>query len=93
MAKRDNIMLTTVDNPWDPFTQFRKWYAYDMQMGYDTCGRIARLASASNGLSEEEYLDCRDAAFKQILDWYNVDGPVYRIAIEGKELPFGIYRD
>lgn len=38
-----DCLLTTKDNPYDPFTQFREWYIYDETNGYHTCGLIARL--------------------------------------------------
>ena len=30
-------LLTTVDNPFNPHTNFDEWYAFDLRMGYDTC--------------------------------------------------------
>lgn len=36
-------MLTTIDNPFDPFEQFVEWYMYDQQKGYNTYSRVARL--------------------------------------------------
>lgn len=33
---QDEYMLTTVDNPWNPFTHFREWYVYDIMHGYHT---------------------------------------------------------
>ena len=36
-------MLTTIDNPFNPFEQFVEWYMYDQQKGYNTYSRIARL--------------------------------------------------
>jgi len=35
--------LTTIDNPWNPFTQWDEWYAYDTSMGYRTPERLARM--------------------------------------------------
>ncbi len=46
-------MLTTVDNPYDPFTQFDEWYEFDRLKGYDTCGYLARIARTSSNLSDE----------------------------------------
>lgn len=51
MAKE--YMLTTVDNPYDPFTHFDEWYEFDRLKGYDTCGYLARIAKTSNKLSDE----------------------------------------
>ena len=47
-------MLTTVDNPYDPYNDFDKWYLFDMLHGYDCCGYLARIAYTSRGLSDRE---------------------------------------
>ena len=49
-----SIMLTTVDNPFNPFTQFEEWYAFDIQHFYNTLGLIARFASFTEDLSDDE---------------------------------------
>lgn len=46
-------MVTTIDNPYDYFTQFDEWYAYDISHGYDTCGYLARIANVASDMSEE----------------------------------------
>lgn len=48
-----DVMLSTVDNPFDPFNDFAKWFAYDSAKGYNTCGLLARLAQTSSELSED----------------------------------------
>ena len=45
-------MLTTIDNPFDPFTQFDQWYNYDVTQGYNTCSYLARIANTSSNLSD-----------------------------------------
>ena len=47
-------MLTTFDNPFDPFTQFDSWFAFDVEKGYYSCSRLARIAKLSDDLSEKE---------------------------------------
>jgi hypothetical protein len=42
------FLLTTIDNPYNPFTQWIEWYMEDTRLGYDTCGLIARMAVSSN---------------------------------------------
>jgi len=44
-------MLTTVDNPWDPFTQFESWEAWDRHAGYHTLALQARIVNTSSDLS------------------------------------------
>lgn len=50
----DVYMLTTIDNPYNPFTQFDDWLAYDTQKGYNTCGYLDRIAHSSHELSDED---------------------------------------
>ena len=47
-------MPTTIDNPYDPFTQFTLWYMYDIEKGYMTCELLGRLAHTSDELSDQE---------------------------------------
>lgn len=51
MPKR---MLTTIDNPYNPYTHFDEWNAYDVAMGYNTCAYLARIANNSFELSEAD---------------------------------------
>ena len=48
----EEVMLTTVDNPYDPFTQFDDWYAFDRLQGYNTCEYLARICYTSDALSD-----------------------------------------
>ena len=41
-------MLTTIDNPYSPFTQFDEWLEFDTLKGYNTCGYLARVAKTSS---------------------------------------------
>lgn len=50
----EQAMLTTVDNPYDPFTQFDEWYVWDITHGYNSCGLLARLAITSDNLSDAD---------------------------------------
>lgn len=47
-------MLTTVDNPFDPFTQFDEWYVYDSQLGYYSTAYLARVVNTSNDMSDAD---------------------------------------
>jgi len=55
-------MLTTVDNPFNPFTMFDEWLVYDTMMGYDSSAFLARVAKVSIDLSEpDQELAIQDA--------------------------------
>lgn len=47
-------MLTTTDNPYDPFEQFTSWLMYDDEHGYGTCSYLGRIARTSYQLTDEE---------------------------------------
>lgn len=47
-------MLTTVDNPFDPFTQYQEWFAWDAAAGYHTPSFLARIALTSPDLTDGE---------------------------------------
>lgn len=59
--------LTTTDNPFDPFTQWDEWYAFDTQAGHHTCGLLARFTDSSDDLSDAEESDAIDAALDEIV--------------------------
>ena len=42
-------MITTIDNPYNPFTQFDEWYAFDEGKGYCTSGYLARISGPIPG--------------------------------------------
>lgn len=54
VPRRSEYMLTTVDNPYDPFTQWDEWYMWDLNAGYHTPGLLARLAFVSDEISEAD---------------------------------------
>lgn len=47
-------MLTTIDNPFDPFEQFDSWFLFDVEKGYNTCAYLGRIARTSEQLSDDE---------------------------------------
>ncbi len=50
----DKAMLTTIDNPFSPFTQFREWYEFDVANGYFTSSLLGRITNTSSELSEND---------------------------------------
>jgi hypothetical protein len=55
-AEQIEYMLTTVDNPFDPFTQFKEWLAFDTAHGYHTASLLDRVTYYSDELSEADQL-------------------------------------
>lgn len=60
-------MLTTIDNPYDPFTQFDNWYAWDFQAGYHTPGALARVAVVTDDMSESDQLRANNEAVDEMV--------------------------
>lgn len=69
-------MITTIDNPFNPFTNFKEWFAFDTQMGYNTASYLARIAKTSEELSENDNLIANEEAIDSIVK-LNVLG-IYR---------------
>lgn len=50
----NKTMLTTIDNPYSPFTNFKDWFTFDVLHGYNSCGYLARIARTSEQFTDEE---------------------------------------
>jgi hypothetical protein len=61
-------MLTTVDNPFDPFTQFDEWFAFDQRSGYFTTELLARVVNTSDELSEPDQSQAIEDAIDEIVN-------------------------
>ena len=74
MINNQDSWLTTIDNPYDPFTQFDEWYQFDTTNSYNTCGYIARIARTSDQLSDEENNKEVERAIDEIIryDFQNI---------------------
>jgi len=59
--------VTTLDNPYDYFTQFDEWYAFDTEKGYNTCAYLARIAKTSKEMSEADYEQAVNDAVDEIV--------------------------
>ena len=62
-----NCMLTTFDNPFDPFEQFTSWFLFDVEKGYNSCGKLARIANVSESMSETEFNNEIDLAIDKLI--------------------------
>ena len=76
----NEFMLTTIDNPFDPFEQFTSWFLFDVEKGYNTCSRLARIANISDEFSEKEVDEEIERAIDEIIkyDFMNIYKKVKR---------------
>jgi hypothetical protein len=70
----EKCMLTTFDNPFNPFEQFTQWFLFDEEKGYHSCSYLARIARTSDQLSEEENNKEIERAIDEIIgyDFMNI---------------------
>lgn len=72
-------MLTTVDNPFDPFTQYEQWSVFDEEHGYYTPQLLARVVITSDELSEIDQDLAIETAIDEIVK-FNVSGKHRKVA-------------
>ena len=73
------VALTTIDNPFNPFDDFDKWFLFDIEKGYYSCSYLARIAKTSDELSDyENHLEIERAIDEIIkLDFMKIYKKVY----------------
>ena len=66
--KNAEYLLTTIDNPFNPFTQSDEWERFDCENGYYTTNYLARVLKTPFGLSEEDEKDDMNEAIDNIIE-------------------------
>jgi hypothetical protein len=61
--------ITTVDNPFNPFTDFDSWFRFDCDKGYNTCAYLARISRPSETNSEKENEEAVEEAIDEIIQY------------------------
>lgn len=76
----NECMLTTIDNPFNPFEEFDKWFLFDVEKGYNSCAYLARIARTSDQLTEKENNEEIERAIDEIIkfDFMNIRKKVKR---------------
>ena len=60
-------MLTTFDNPFNPFTEFDRWWKEDLLLGHNCCGLLANESNVSDIASDEVNDDAIIEAMERIV--------------------------
>lgn len=81
MDEPTEYMLTTVDNPYNPFTDFNAWLAFDIRMGYHTSSLLGRIAMLPDDLPESYQLMMIQNAIDEIVR-ENVSGMWRKVSRE-----------
>lgn len=62
-------MLTTNDNPFNPFSQFDSWFLFDVEKGYNSCSYLARIAKTSEQFTDLENEEEIERAIDEIIKY------------------------
>lgn len=88
-----DVMLTTSDNVWNPFTNFSEWYTLDEQRKYCTSGLIARYMSSSYDESEQDQNYNRAQAILKVLELFPF-GPIgFESDSDGKPIVYELIEE
>ena len=81
----NEFMLTTLDNPFDPFEQFNSWYLFDVEKGYNSCSYLGRIANITDDMSQPEIDREVERAIDEIIyyDFMNIRKKVQRNSTKG----------
>ena len=67
IANDGKFAITTIDNPYDPFTQYSDWLMFDITNGYNSNAYLARIAHTSEQFSDEENNEEVERAIDEII--------------------------
>lgn len=79
----EETMLTTIDNPFNPFTEYDKWTKFDEIKGYNTASYLARCVDVEENAVQAEISLAIDEATEQIL-YFNLTGKYCKIKRNGE---------
>ena len=67
-------MLSTIDNPFNPFEDYSSWLMFDKEKGYDSAERLMRIAKLSDDMTQKEENEEIERAIDEIIkyDFFNV---------------------
>ena len=67
-------MLSTIDNPFNPFEDYSSWLMFDKEKGYDSAERLMRIAKLSDDMTQKEENEEIERAIDEIIkyDFLNV---------------------
>ena len=67
-------MLTTIDNPFNPFEDYSSWLMFDKEKGYDSAERLMRIANIFDDVTQKEVNEEIERAIDEIIkyDFMNI---------------------
>lgn len=71
-------MLSTSDNPFNPFEEPEAWFSWDLAAGYNTPGLLARVLITSDQLSDADQEADRERAIDDLVE-LNPNGMLIKV--------------
>ena len=65
----NQCLLTTFDNPFDPFEQYTSWMLFDKEKGYDSSERLMRIANITDEMTQKEIDEEIERAIDEIVKY------------------------
>ena len=62
------VHITTIDNPFDPFDDFNSWFMFDVEKGYYTNSKLARLIKIDDSMTEKEEIEEIERAIDRLIE-------------------------
>lgn len=62
------VRITTIDNPFDPFDNSENWLMFDIEKGYYTNNKIARLVNLTDDMTDKEELEEIERAIDRLIE-------------------------
>lgn len=62
------VCITTTDNPFDPFDDYNSWFMFDVEKGYYTSSKIARLTKTTEDMTEKEENEAIERAIDRLIE-------------------------
>ena len=60
--------VTTIDNPFNPFDDFTSWLMFDVEKGYYSSSKLARLTKLTDDMTEKEESEEIERAVDRLIE-------------------------
>ncbi len=60
--------ITTFDNPFNPFVDFDNWFLFDIEKGYYTLNKLARISKVEDSMTSKEEADEVERAIERLIE-------------------------
>ena len=64
----NKVSITTIDNPFNPFDDFTSWFMFDVEKGYYTCNKLARLTETTDDMTDKEEIEEIERAINRLIE-------------------------